>query len=305
MRFFTRILGVAYALSCLAPTILASPVGPRDLVPEQRKPKKCHEKRNFNTVSSIYNLTVYPNQLPIIGGGSRFVPPGLFSHEVAGRVDPVGKFLGFEDSIEYFFALAPLPQGNAASAAITSYQIVSFTSGCKNIAASVVYLYCNVVAPGSPDHGKALAPLKQIAFWKFDDEGAVLRYDAWIPNLDDWVNTITGGALHDPEYQQMSIEQVCAVTQLTCQGPNKQWESIGECVAALVQKPYGRYEGAWGDNVVCRTIHLVLTQVRPDVHCAHVGPTGGGKCINIKYPQDYFTDEVVFGDPVGDTFVCK
>lgn len=127
-------------------------------------PERCdYRARNLHTISSIYNLTVYPNQVPIILGGGKNVPEGLFSHDAVGRVYPVGDFQGFEDSIEYFFALAPLPQANAKSAAITSYKIVSFSSGCREVAASVVYLYTSVVDPSSPDNGKPLAPLKQVS----------------------------------------------------------------------------------------------------------------------------------------------
>jgi hypothetical protein len=120
-------------------------------------------ERNFKTISSIYNLTVFPNQLPIIQRGGAGVPLGLFNKDVVGRVDPVGDFKGFEHSIEYFFALAPLPQGNGASSAITSYKITEFSSECADVAASVVYLFCSVVNPGSPDHGKPLPPLKQVS----------------------------------------------------------------------------------------------------------------------------------------------
>jgi hypothetical protein len=123
---------------------------------------KHFERRNFNTISAIYNLTVYPNQLPIIGGGTAGVPPGLFSQDVVGRVDPVGEFIGFEDSIEYFFALAPVPQGNAASAAITGYQITEFNSACAGVATSVVFLFCSIIKPGSPEDGTPLPPLKQV-----------------------------------------------------------------------------------------------------------------------------------------------
>ncbi|MBE3043522.1 hypothetical protein IMZ48_13315 [Candidatus Bathyarchaeota archaeon] len=134
------------------------------LSPACARPKKCdYRTRNFNTICSIYDLTVYPNQVPIITGGATKVPDGLFSHDVVGRVYPVGNFKGFEDSIEYFFALAPLPQMNTKSAAITSYKITSFSSGCPNVAASVVHLYTSVVDPKSPDHGKALAPIKQVS----------------------------------------------------------------------------------------------------------------------------------------------
>jgi len=270
-----------------------------------KEQKVVDDKRNFNTISQIYNLTVYPHQLPIFGGGAAAVPPGLFSQEVVGRVDPVGDFIGFEDSIEYFFALAPLPQGNAASAAITSYQITEFSSACREVASSVVYLFCSVVNPGSPDNGKPLATLKQVAFWKFDQDGAVLKYDAWIPNLNDWVTAATGAAISNAQFDAQSIQQVCAVTQQRCTGPNTQWTCVEECVSVLSQKPYGNYDEAWGDNIVCRSIHLVLTLVRPDVHCPHVGPTGGGKCVDVPYPTDYFSDQSLYGDPIGKTFMCN
>lgn len=160
---FLNIAACILLLASLFTSALGSPVATRSRR-SKPKPRKCHDKhRNFRTVSSIYNLTVYPNQLPILGQGGAGVPPGLFNQDVVGRVDPVGDFEGFEHSIEYFFALAPVPSGNAAKAAITSYKITEFSSGCRDVAASVVYLYCSVVDPGGPDHGKELAPLKQVS----------------------------------------------------------------------------------------------------------------------------------------------
>ena len=57
-------------------------------------------KRNLKTVRDIYDLTVYPNQVPILLGGGKAVPPGLFSPDATGRVSPVGEFEDFELSIE-------------------------------------------------------------------------------------------------------------------------------------------------------------------------------------------------------------
>ena len=93
----------------------------------------------------------------------------------------------------------------------------------------------------------------------------MLRYDAWIPNLNAWVQHATGVAVGNPQAQAESIVQLCAITQLRCTGSNQQWASLEACVAGLSAKPYGNYDEAWGDNVVCRRIHLVLTQVRPAV----------------------------------------
>lgn len=68
------------------------------------------------------------------------MPPGLFDSRATGRITPLGNFTSFEDSIEYFFGLAPTPQGNAAGVGLYEADIVSFTSGCPEIAASTIYL---------------------------------------------------------------------------------------------------------------------------------------------------------------------
>ncbi|KAK3303054.1 uncharacterized protein B0T15DRAFT_262355 [Chaetomium strumarium] len=308
-RFTLTLLAATWALLLLLiPEAHAWPTPSSSWVPSikthRRQQRSCHAERNFRTVSSIYNLTVYPNQLPIFQAGGAGVPKGLFNQNVRGRVDPVGNFTNFEDSIEYFFALSPLPAGNPAKAAITGYQITEFSSQCKEVAASVVYLYCSVWNPGCADHGKPLPPLKQVAFWRFDKKGAVLNYDAWIPNLNSWVAQTTASNATQAEARAGTIYQICAATQMRCTGANAQWSSVEECVTTLSTKPYGNYDEAWGDNIVCRSIHVVLTQVRPDHHCPHVGPTGGGKCVNVPYPENFFSDETLYEQPTGETFMC-
>lgn len=98
-----------------------------------------YAQRNLDTIRRIYNLTVYPNNVPIVNHGAEAVPPGLFNQDATGRVSPVGNFSGFADSIEYFFALAPTPQiSNGVGFYVAD--VVEFTSGCPEVAASLVYL---------------------------------------------------------------------------------------------------------------------------------------------------------------------
>lgn len=51
----------------------------------------------MKTIQTIYDLTVYPKNVPIITGGGENVPPNLFSKNATGRFSPVGEFEGFED----------------------------------------------------------------------------------------------------------------------------------------------------------------------------------------------------------------
>lgn len=53
--------------------------------------------RNLKTIQTIYDLTVYPKNVPIITGGDDKVPANLFSTNATGRFSPVGEFEGFAD----------------------------------------------------------------------------------------------------------------------------------------------------------------------------------------------------------------
>ncbi|EKG20842.1 hypothetical protein MPH_01825 [Macrophomina phaseolina MS6] len=267
--------------------------------------------RNLNTIRSIYNITVYPNNLPIIQKGASAVPSGLFNKNAAGRISPVGNFTGFDDSIEYFFALAPTPDTNPGKVAIYEAQLVEFTSGCPEVASSLVYLRTGVIdkKTNKVDLSKPTTTLAQVAFWKFDDQGAVLNYHAWIPNLQTWTEVGNNVDFDNVVIQKAVPVQLCPQIMQNCKGDNQQYSSVATCVAALELKPFGSFDEAWGDNIVCREIHVLLTKVRPEVHCPHVGPKGGSppdnwKCVDIDYSVDYFDDSQLFGMPLGSTFTC-
>ncbi|KAK8226044.1 hypothetical protein HDK77DRAFT_501285 [Phyllosticta capitalensis] len=260
--------------------------------------KEAYYERNLRTVQAIYNLTVYPNNAPIVAQGGPAVPPGLFNPEAKGRVTPLGNFTTFEESIEYFFALAPIPSATPAKTGIYRADLVSFVTGCPEIAASVVYLRTGTVDPQTAVHtpGPMDTTLKQVAFWRFDSEGAVLRYDAWIPSLRLWTAISSGIDYNNPQVQQGTIvTALCPQIQQRCVGPNQVYASVEDCSRQLLAKPFGDFDEVWADNIVCRIIHLILTGTRPDIHCPHVGPTGGGKCVDNDYSIYYFDDLELLG----------
>ncbi|MCJ1314947.1 hypothetical protein MMC15_000261 [Xylographa vitiligo] len=262
-----------------------------------------HVDRNLHTIQSIYNLTVYPNNVPIILHGASAVPAGLFNEQATGRIDPVGVFTGFNESVEYFFGLAPLP-GPPTNVTISKAEVVEFNSGCPHVASSVVYLVCSAYSPGQPDNGKFVATLKQVANWNFDDNGLVLKYDAWIPNLTNWTIIGLGADVTAPTVQSSYIETICTNAQQRCVGANTQYSSVAQCISVLTAKPFGTFDEAWGDDVVCRSIHVILTLMDPVTHCPHVGPSGGGKCSPIDYDDAYFNDTALFGGPLQEFFIC-
>ncbi|THV03491.1 hypothetical protein K435DRAFT_791698 [Dendrothele bispora CBS 962.96] len=270
----TFLCRAVFLLSAISGTVLASD-NSTDFV-----------ERNLHTIQSIYNLTVYPNNVPIIQNGGSAVPPGLFNQDARGRVTPVGNFTGFEDSIEYFFSLAPTPQANPAGAAIFQADVVEFTSGCANVAASVVYLKTGPVnaTTGQVIEGAKTTALKQA-----------------------WSSIATGVDYTNVTIQQGAIATaLCPGIQDRCTGANQQFNTTETCIAELSQKPFGTFDEAWGDNIACRTIHLILTGHRPEVHCPHVGPNGGNgpdnfKCVDIDY-NEYLNDALLFGS--SEVFRC-
>ena len=106
----------------------------------------------------------------------------------------------------------------------TSANITAFSSGCPEVASSVAYLETRVYNPGFPDHNKYLSTLKQVAFWRFDEDGAVLKYDAWIPNLGEWDFLALGNKnITNPLMQRQIIGGVCNLVQQRCQGKDQQY----------------------------------------------------------------------------------
>jgi len=253
--------------------------------------------RNLKTIKAIYNLTEYPNQLPIIAHGISAVPPGLFNLNVVGRINPFGNFTGANLSIEYFYALIPNPNTNLAGVGLGAADLVSFASSCPQVASSTVNIPMLAFKP--PSFNVTLGTvgyLKHTVFWHFDHNGAVLKYDGILPSLAEALVPIVGNQ-SDPARQQFTISAICNTAQLICVGSNLQYANVSDCQTQLSAKAYGTFDDSWSDTVVCRYLHVTLARADPNVHCVHVGPTGGGKCVTYPYMNKYFLDDVqLFGN---------
>lgn len=230
--------------------------------------------RNYNTISGVYNLTVYPKNLPLFLNETDIGLP-FFNENVTGRVTPLGNFSGYEDNIEYFWGLAPVPV-DPSTAAISQAVVTQFSSGCPEVAASTVELtVTNVVGP---NNGTFITKLKERAFWRFDSNGLIIAYDAWIPNLQQFVGKLDepsvaiypGGAYSPNATSQAVTEaQICELQAEFCTGDNQVYDSVNDCLGTLQSKTYGTYDETWGDNVPCRRIHVLLTPIRPAVRSGY------------------------------------
>lgn len=41
------------------------------------------------------------------------------------------------------------------------------------------------------------------------------------------------------------------------------------------------------NTVACRFVHSAMLPLAPSVHCPHIGPSGGGACVDVPYAAYY------------------
>jgi hypothetical protein len=90
-----------------------------------------------------------------------------------------------------------------------------------------------------------------------------------------------------------TIGGICNIIQTRCVGANEQYNSTTTCRAYMESIPDGGWERGDQKDFGCVRLHQILTGSRPDIHCAHVGPTGGGKCTPHSLASFYDTDEII------------
>ncbi|MCJ1477113.1 hypothetical protein MMC13_005784 [Lambiella insularis] len=92
------------------------------------------------------------------------------------------------------------------------------------------------------------------------------------------------------ELQSLLANSICNTTTQHCTGDNLQYANNTACVDYLTtQVPLGKINQLGFDTVVCRMLHQDMVSLDPDLHCPHVGPTGGGYCTNNRDYQNYTT----------------
>ena len=85
--------------------------------------------------------------------------------------------------------------------------------------------------------------------------------------------TLLYGTSPTSAFQSEVIGELCTSAQELCSGSNIQYNSVDECISTLSAKPFGDWDELWGDNVVCRTLHILLAKLRPAVSTLSAGPT--------------------------------
>src|SRR5262245_5192777 len=241
--------------------------------------KQHHAKQRADRIEELYEDLIAPTPTLILTGQKSITH--IFSPAVRGRVTPVGQFHDAEAVNEYFFGLAATPTTHAVDVEIQSLTV----SGDKvAIEVDIRFLRAD----------STTFTLRQTGFFTFDQTDRVTSFDLSILNLGAAVNARTN------EEREASIQGLCAALTGVIQnqpalcsgeyaGANAK-QQFASCVQFMHSIPYGTWDRANSNTVVCRQLHTLLTPYRPDVHCPHAGPTGGHACVDFTY-ESFFDDE--------------
>ncbi|KAJ4490554.1 hypothetical protein J3R30DRAFT_101472 [Lentinula aciculospora] len=236
------------------------------------------------------------------------------SEEVVGRIDITTTFVGQELNTEYLFGLfVESSLSNTTQligSPIPSFATQSLVVEPPVIAVSLVntLLYPTI---------NLSVPLQIDLFVSFDNDMKIISYDAilrrWsefftyiIPLLAPKIaeelnvtldpnstNTVTANTTSGANTTLNTTElialktavDVCEMSTQYCTGVNQVYASNDACMEFMTQLPFGQpWEGGM-DNGWCRYIHKNMVKYRPEVHCPHIGPTGGDMCIARDYVQ--------------------
>ncbi|KAJ4490750.1 hypothetical protein J3R30DRAFT_3400017 [Lentinula aciculospora] len=220
--------------------------------------------------------------------------PSPLSPEVVGRIDAITTFVGQDLNAEFLFGL--FYQDTLLD---TTTQLIGIPSGMTIQSAVVeppVVAVSYISDMAFPTVNMTL-PLQIDMFMAFDDDSMkVVSYDAILRRIDELMSytapylapqiaeELNSTSTNVTELIELkTAADVCAVSSLYCTGIYQQYESQDACLSFMSALPFGESWQGGMNTGWCRYIHKNLVQFRPDVHCPHIGPSGGDMCIDRNY----------------------
>ncbi|KAJ3020700.1 hypothetical protein HKX48_000364 [Thoreauomyces humboldtii] len=301
-RVARAVVPTVTATKTVTATVTATPTMPPIVVPDFYLPlpppyiDQTHA--NYKQVQRFWDNFMYPKNRDVVNLGD---PNKILAATVKGSVDITRNFNGSELNIEYLFgtfggfiddtqfAFVPRP---------INYTITAFATSGNTASTSVI------VTLQDPHLG-TISELQIDSWTQYDQAGSIQQYDAIFRRypffLADLVQrngpvmlqlykqltntTLTASAQnYGLALQTLLANSICQTHTKSCTGANSQYASQAACFTFLTtQTPLGEAWQAGQNDVLCRAIHQQMVPIRPAEHCPHIGPTGGGMCINTPY----------------------
>lgn len=254
-------------LLCILAAIMVPSFG--DITPARKA-------KFLNRILQVYNLTIFPNNYNVIKTG---VLPDIMNENVQARVyDFAIDLVGPLTTCEYYYGLTP---NNVTMPVTTKFNVnvQHFMADGDKAWSSINYLLTDL-STGSSFNAT------QIGQWRFDDNDKIIEIDNTQIYYDIQFRENVPDSAY-PMYMAMLINQTCTREVSNCVGANQQYENYSACVDHILTLPFGGpLLNTWNSGT-CRWWHSFLTFLRPDFHCPHVGPTGGGVCVDFTLASLY------------------
>ncbi|KAL8868557.1 MAG: hypothetical protein Q9174_004912 [Haloplaca sp. 1 TL-2023] len=270
---------------------------PDSLLPreESANPPSAITAQPIFTFNQLWNLQkkfsdsfIYPANVDV----AKSINSTLLAEDVQGRVDITRTFNGRELNTEYLFGLfANLAElGDKGATTLLGipkgYEIVKFAAN-QNVVSVVTRFQFSF-----PLLSLTL-PIEIEAWNTFNSIGQISQYDAtfryWQWTVDYLLQAAgkkfgtNSTAATVATLQNLLAESICETEEESCKGGNRQYESREECLAFLRGRVrFGEAYELGRNTLLCRMVHQNMVPLRPDIHCPHLGKTGGGYCGDEK-----------------------
>jgi len=243
---------------------------------------------------SVYNLTIWPYNDYYIqkffatkGTNNLSWLPNTVNTSASVRVHAFGDHFGVLDIAEYYYGLTP---NTILFDPKPSYFILGFdlTAFFVNVAAKTAFstIQYRIGQPGTAP--ATWRNSTQVGTWRYDNSDKIVEAILWNPLYS--LGQRESGAFKAPGYQFFISNYTCHRHQKFCANtPYSQYANWDACMSFLNTIPLGEPDVFTANNTMCRHQHSTLVQLRPEIHCAHIGPSGGAFCVDKK-STTYFTE---------------
>ncbi|PSN58751.1 hypothetical protein BS50DRAFT_682642 [Corynespora cassiicola Philippines] len=245
----------------------------------------------FELQNEFWRRFTYPNNVK----EAQSINSTIFSEDVQGRVSDTRNFVGRELNTEYIFGLFIPSKSVTIIGRPERADIIQFAAN-QNIASATTRVNFTF-----PSFGNVSLPVVIDTWMTWNSAREITQYDVRFRWFGYLLQTLLRSMDPDPATAQTKAAQamaasICNAHTAHCSGTHQQFGSQGECLDFLTNDiRVGESFELGMDTLLCRSVHEIMIQYRPDVHCAHIGRDGGQMCDDtISYLQKagevYFTN---------------
>ncbi|GLC52230.1 hypothetical protein PLESTB_000598100 [Pleodorina starrii] len=164
-----------------------------------------------------------------------------------------------------------------------SYTIRRYTASRPIAVATIDFLFMNVFTGTT-------ANLTVEQWFRFDNYNRVAAADFTTDRYVEFTPALGVQAVFaaNPNISASLLGGVCQAAATYCRTPSlQQYADVPTCLGFLSSVPFINPLRTQANSVMCRFLHSSLVRFAPEIHCPHIGPSGGGVCVDEPYSAFY------------------